>query len=149
MTRVREPEIAVGSGHDAIWAGARHGVLDDAGRLGGCRHHGDQGRKQDKAGQDSDLPPHAQKVPALASQRQGFEFVECLQSANRQGEVFSMRKKSWMEVPTNGPAHVQPRPMLDRLAERIAKVARPDTQATAQGVAKRRNWFEQPTGRQG
>jgi hypothetical protein len=28
-------------------------------------------------------------------------------------------------------------------------VARPDTQATAQGVAKRRNWFEQPTGRQG
>jgi hypothetical protein len=60
-----------------------------------------------------------------------------------------MRKKSWAEVPPNGPAHVQPNPMLDRLAERIAKSARPESQATAQGTARRRNWFEHPTGRQG
>lgn len=60
-----------------------------------------------------------------------------------------MRKKSWMEVPTNGPGHVQPGPMLDRLAERIAKTARPEHMATQQETAKRRKWFEHPLGRQG
>jgi hypothetical protein len=60
-----------------------------------------------------------------------------------------MRKKSWIEEPTNGPGYVQPRPMLDRLAERLAQGARPEGQASAQSMAKRRNWFEQPIGRQG
>jgi len=60
-----------------------------------------------------------------------------------------MRKKSWAEVPPNGPTHVQRNPMLDRLAERIAKAARPENQTTAQGMAKRRKWFERPIGRQG
>jgi len=59
-----------------------------------------------------------------------------------------VRKKRWLEVPPNGPGHIQPNPMLDRLAERIAKAARPE-QATAQRTAKRRKWFEHPIGRQG
>jgi hypothetical protein len=60
-----------------------------------------------------------------------------------------MRKKSWMEVPTNRPGDVQSGPMLDRLAERIARTARPEHMATQQETAKRRKWFEQPVGRQG
>jgi hypothetical protein len=59
-----------------------------------------------------------------------------------------MRKKSWIEVPPNGPWHVQPNPRLDRLAERIATVARPESQATAQARARKRNWFEHSIGRQ-
>jgi hypothetical protein len=60
-----------------------------------------------------------------------------------------MRAKSWGQHPTTGPGHVQPRPMIDRLAERIAQAAPPERQATDEGTAKGRRWFEHPVGRQG